>query len=301
MKLLVVGSVAYDDIETRAGCRKRLLGGSATYFALAAAPFASARIVAVVGADFLEEHEELLMSRKACIKGLCREDGLTFAWGGKYSMNFETRETLYTDLNVFAGFRPELPKDYRDSDIVFLGNIQPSLQAEVLSQMKTPRLVAADTMNLWIRESRAELLELIKKVDVLFINDEEAFEISGEYPLRKAAAALLRLGPRRIVLKRGEHGAFLFGAGPDFFVPSYPLSEIIDPTGAGDSFAGAFLGHLAAAKNLEDAELRRAMLSAASVASFTCEGFGVERLAEVTLDEVKLRTTELARLTRVDL
>ncbi len=301
MKLLVVGSVAYDDIETRAGSRKRLLGGSATYFSLAAAPFAAARIVAVVGADFLDEHEALLKDRKACTRGLCREEGLTFAWGGRYSMNFETRETLFTDLNVFAGFKPELPKEYRESDLVFLGNIQPTLQLDVLAQMKKTRLVAADTMNLWIREAREPLLELLRKVDLLFLNDEEAFELSGAYPLKAAAEKLLTMGPKKLVLKRGEHGAFLFGAGPAFYVPSYPLSEIIDPTGAGDSFAGAFMGHLAAAKTLDDATMRRAMLSAASVASFTCEGFGVERLSEIRPDEVEARAADLARLTRVEL
>jgi len=299
VNLLVVGSVAFDNIETRAGEGKRLLGGSATYFSLAAAPFCTSRIVAVVGEDFTPEYEEVLTNRDIDIEGLQRAKGLTFAWGGTYSENFETRETQFTDLNVFADFSPELPASYRDSELVFLGNIQPSLQMDVLRQIDNPGLVAADTMNLWINDNREELLEVIRNIDILFINDEEAFLLTGRYPLLKAASMLLEMGPDRVVIKRGEHGAFLFGAGKNFYVPAFPLDDIVDPTGAGDSFAGAFMGYLAQEEELNDESFRKAMITASAVASYTCEGFGVEKLKRLTPEKVLSRSEEIQDLTSI--
>src|SRR5579862_2483747 len=283
MSLIVVGSVAYDGVETPHGKVDRMLGGAATYISLAASYFTKVGIVAVVGDDFAKEDTDLLAGHGVDLEGLERVPGKTFFWAGKYSPDMNDRETLATDLNVFADFNPKLPASYLDKPYLLMGNIQPALQAGVRSQMKKVRLAGGDTMNFWIADFRDELLKTIKNWDFLLINDGEARMLSGESNLKKAAAKILDMGPGTLVIKRGEYGAILWRRDGHFMVPGYLLEDVFDPTGAGDCFAGGFSGYLAQqgfdleSDHITRGELSRAVIFGSVMGSFCCERFGVER------------------------
>jgi len=298
MSLVVVGSVAYDGVETPHGKVDRMLGGAATYIALAASYFTPVKIVAVVGDDFAQEDVDLLSSRNIDLAGLERVPGKTFFWAGVYSADMNDRTTLRTDLNVFAGFNPKLPESYRSAPYLLLGNIQPALQQSVLAQMNGLKLAGGDTMNYWINDYRGELLETLRGWDFLLINDSEARLLSAEHNLRRAAAKILEMGPHTLVIKRGEHGAVLFRRGAHFMAPGYLLEDVFDPTGAGDSFAGGFIGYLAgngvqaSNANVDFAELRRAVIYGSVMGSFCCESFGVDRFRNITRHEIEARYQE---------
>jgi sugar/nucleoside kinase (ribokinase family) len=295
--VLIVGSMAFDDLELPSGNAKDVIGGAATYAAYAASLFAPVRIVAVVGEDFPRSVLEELAERDVDCAGVEQAKGKTFRWSGRYAANLASRETLDTQLNVFADFRPKLPPSFADSAYVLLGNIQPQLQLDVLAQIKAPRFVAADTMNFWISGERKKLGEVLSKIDTLMINDEELRELAEIHNIRRAAAAVRKLGPKRLIVKRGEHGAMLFDDEGVFFTPAYPLEDEIDPTGAGDSFAGALLGYLAAAGSLDGASLRRGLTLASAVASFCVEGVGPSKLKAVQRADVMIRLEALRTLT----
>jgi sugar/nucleoside kinase (ribokinase family) len=303
MCLVVVGSVAYDGVETPHGKVERMLGGACTYISLAASYFTPAKIVAVVGEDFAAEDVDLLASHGIDLEGLERVPGKTFFWAGVYSQDMNDRTTLRTDLNVFADFRPRLPDSYRSQPYLMLGNIQPALQRSVREQMNGLRFAGGDTMNYWIRDYRAELLETIREWDFLLINDSEARMLSGSPNLRHAAARILDMGPNTLVVKRGEYGAILFRREGHFMVPGYLLEEVFDPTGAGDSFAGGFIGYLAEqgfspSKDGIPAEvLRRAVIYGSVMGSFCCERFGVDRFRTLTRAEIDARFQEFKRAT----
>ncbi len=300
MSLVVVGSVAYDGIQTPYGKVDRILGGAATYIALAASYFAPVNIVAVVGDDFDPEDVELLERHGIGLEGLERAKGKTFFWSGVYSNDLNDRTTLATDLNVFADFRPKLPESYRSCPFLFLGNIQPRLQSEVRRQMRGTRLAGGDTMNYWIRETPTELAEAIREWDVLVINDSEARMLSGEHQLRKAAEKILAMGPSSLIIKRGEYGAVLFRKDGYFITPGFLLETVYDPTGAGDSFAGGFMGFLAGCgADPNDARvLRQAVIYGSVMGSFCCEQFGVRRLAELSWEEIDARYREFRAFTQ---
>ena len=300
MSLLVVGSVALDSVETPFGKRDDALGGSATFFSTAASLFAPVQLVAVVGEDFPAEHVEFLSSRKVDLAGLTKAPGKTFRWKGRYTYELNEAHTLDTQLNVFASFAPELPAAYRKAEYVFLGNIDPVLQSKVLDQVQKPKLVAADTMNFWIRGKKADLIKTLERVDLLFVNDAEARELAGESNIVKAARAIQRMGPKRVAIKRGEYGAMLFDHDHMCAAPALPLSEVFDPTGAGDSFAGGFMGHVTHKGNLEPQTLRQALALGTVVASFTVEQFSLDRLRTVTREEVKHRFNEFKKLIHID-
>jgi len=298
--LVVVGSVAYDGVETPHGKVDRMLGGAATYIALAAAYFTRVKIVAVVGDDFAQEDLDLLASRNIGLQGLERvPGGKTFFWAGKYSPDMNDRTTLRTDLNVFAGFNPKLPESYRSEPYLLLGNIQPALQRSVRAQMPRVKLAGGDTMNYWINDFRGELLETLKEWDFLLINDSEARLLSGCHNLRRAAAKILEMGPRALVIKRGEYGAVLFCRGRHFMAPGYLLEDVFDPTGAGDCFAGGFIGYLAGqgVDAADFAELRRAVIYGSVMGSFCCEQFGVDRFRTLTREEIEARYQEFRTCT----
>jgi sugar/nucleoside kinase (ribokinase family) len=298
MSLLVVGSVAFDAIETPHGKVDRTLGGAGSYFALAACHFTPVRLVAVVGEDFTEKHKSVFRGRPIDLSGLEHAPGKTFFWSGRYSRNMNERTTLVTELNVFAGFRPALPRAYLDSSTVFLGNIDPTLQRSVLKQIpRKPRVIGLDTMNYWIEGTPAELRRTLKHVHILMINDEETRQLTGEHNLLRAAKRIFRMGPRVLVIKRGEHGALLISDKFMFCVPAYPLEEVRDPTGAGDSFAGGFMGYLAKAGRVNPQTLRSAMVYGSVLGSFAVERFGVERLATLTRREIESRARLFSKLT----
>lgn len=300
MSLVVVGSVAYDGIQTPYGKVDRILGGAATYFSLAASFFTPVKVVAVVGDDFDPADAELLGKHNIDLEGLERAPGKTFFWSGVYSDDLNDRTTLTTDLNVFAGFNPKLPESYRACPYLFLGNILPSLQTRVRRQMTQTRLVGGDTMNYWIRETPADLAEAIREWDVLVINDAEARMLSGEYQLRKAAAKILGMGPSNLIIKRGEYGAVLFRPDGYFMTPGFLLDAVFDPTGAGDSFAGGFMGFLAGSgADPSSAEvLRQAVIYGSVLGSFCCEEFGVRRLAALTWKEIDARYRDFRAFTQ---
>lgn len=296
--VLIVGSMAFDDLELPSENAKDVVGGAATYAAYAASLFAPVRIVGVVGRDFPESELVELKRRGVDVTGVERKDGKTFRWAGRYAQNLQSRTTLDTQLNVFADFKPRLPDSYRDSPFVLLGNIQPGLQLEVLEQTRNPRLVAADTMNFWISGERATLLRVLPRVDVLVINDEEARQLAEEHNIKRAARAILAMGPKRLIIKRGEFGAMLFDEGGIFFAPAYPLESEIDPTGAGDTFAGAFVGFLASQPQIDTGTLKRALMTATAVASFCVEGVGTRRTRSLSRNDVAGRLEELRGLVR---
>ncbi|HEX8823013.1 MAG TPA: PfkB family carbohydrate kinase [Archangium sp.] len=301
MSLLVVGSVALDSVETPFGLKEDILGGSATYFSTSASFFAPVKVVAVVGEDFPQAHLDFLRGRGVDIEGVTREKGRTFRWKGRYGWQLNEAETLDTQLNVFQTFSPKLPESYRDSQFVFLGNIHPELQAQVVDQVKGPKLVAADTMNFWINGSRPALLKTLQRVNLLFVNDAEARQLSGEHNIVRAARAILGMGPQRVVIKRGEYGALLFEQDHVFACPALPLADVFDPTGAGDTFAGGFMGTLAQHNGKLDSQvLRRAMVMGSVMASFTVEKFSLERLREVDRKLIHGRFADFKRLTHFE-
>jgi len=298
MSLLVVGSVAFDAIETPHGKVDRTLGGAASYFALAASHFAPVRMVAVVGDDFTEKEKAIFHGRKIDLSGLEYAQGKTFFWAGRYSLDMNQRTTLATELNVFGTFRPTLPDAFLDSQFVFLGNIDPTLQRSVLKQIRRqPKVVGLDTMNYWIDGTPAELRETLKHVQVLTINDDETRQLTGEHNLLRAARHVFKMGPKTLIIKRGEHGALMVHDSFIFSVPAFPLEEVHDPTGAGDTFAGGFMGYLAGMGRINEQTLRSAMVYGSVLASFTVERFGVERLAGVTRREIRDRARRFAKLT----
>lgn len=302
MSLLVVGSVAFDALQTPYGSTDRTLGGAATYFSLGASLFAPVRLVAVVGDDFSAREEVVFAGRKIDLRGLERASGKSFFWSGQYSDDLRTRKTLTTELNVFAAFQPKLPEAYRDSEFVFLGNIDPMLQRNVLSQMRRkPRLVALDTMNYWISGTPEELAKTLRLIDALLINDEEAVQLAGEHNLLRAVHRIFSMGPKAVVVKRGEYGAMLFHRDAILAVPAYPLEQVFDPTGAGDSFAGGFMGYIAKAKKADHSSLRRAMVYGSVLGSFAVEKLGIERLRSLTKREVEARARALVRMTNIHL
>ncbi|MGH9467270.1 MAG: PfkB family carbohydrate kinase [Terriglobales bacterium] len=299
--LLVVGTVAFDDITTPDGRAPRVLGGSGTYCALAASYFTHVRLVGVVGEDFTAAEEAVLTRHGVDTAGLEHAPGKSFFWAGEYEANPNLRHTLRTELNVLEKFEPKLPPSYLDSSSLFLGNIAPALQCQVRDQMG-PRvhLVGGDTMNFWISGQPAEVQRLLTRLHLLIINDSEAQLLTGEHNLFRAARAILDQGPAAVVIKRGEHGATLYSHSQYFGVPSYPLKDVRDPTGAGDAFAGGMLGYLTRQQQVDDLTLRRAVVYGSVMGSFTCEAFGVERLAALTPQEVEGRYQEFVALTRFD-
>ncbi|HTS75739.1 MAG TPA: PfkB family carbohydrate kinase [Bryobacteraceae bacterium] len=303
MSLVVVGSVAYDGVETPHGKVDRMLGGAATYISLAASFFTRPKLVGIVGEDFADEDTQLLLDRGIDLEGLERVSGKTFFWAGRYSEDMNDRETLQTDLNVFAGFDPKIPPGYQSARYLLLGNIQPALQRSVRAQMNGLRLAGGDTMNFWIRDFRSELLETIAQWDFLLINDSEARMLSGEFNLRKAAGAILDMGPHTLVIKRGEYGAMLFRRDSFFIVPGYLLEDVFDPTGAGDCFAGGFIGYLAEqgfdleAGHISRGDLSRAVIYGSVMGSFCCERFGVERFRTLARAEIDARFEEFRKFT----
>ena len=298
--VLIVGSMAFDDLQLPSTTATDVIGGAATYASLATSLFAPARIVAIVGSDFPESTLEDLRRRDINTDGVWRADGKTFRWSGRYSHNLSSRQTLDTQLNVFADFRPVLPDAYRDSQFVLLANIHPALQLEVLDQVSAPRYVAADTMNFWIEKERPTLERVLSRIDTLVINDEELRQLAGEHNLKKAARTTRSLGPKRLIVKRGEYGAMLFDDRGLFFAPAYPLDEEIDPTGAGDTFAGALLGTLASQGDIGPHALRRALLTASSVASFCVEDVGTRRLQNLSAGDATARLDSLQSLVKLD-
>ena len=298
--VLTVGSVAFDSIKTPFGEASRVVGGAATYFSLAASFFTDVRLVAVVGDDFGPEQIGVFDGRRVDLAGLQRVSGETFRWRGEYSFDLNTRETLYTHLNVFEDFRPRIPEAFRDSPFVFLANIHPALQLEVLEQVADPGFVALDTMNYWIEGTPKELRQVLARVHVLVINDEEARELSGEPNLVKAARVIRELGPQRVVIKRGEYGVLMTHGDGFFAVPGLPLEEVLDPTGAGDTFAGGFVGYIAASSQVTDAVVTQAIIAGSTMASFAVEDFGVDRLLRLRDPEVRTRFAEFKRLTHFD-
>jgi sugar/nucleoside kinase (ribokinase family) len=303
MSLVVVGSVAYDAIETPHGKRERTLGGACTYIALSASYFTKAMIVGVVGDDFAKEDRDFLSQRRIDLEGLEQVPGKTFFWSGVYSADMNDRKTLQTDLNVFAAFQPKLPPSYPSQPYLFLGNIQPALQKDVQQRMPEVRFVGGDTMNYWISDYRNELLDTIRNWDFLLINDSEARMLSGEANLRRAAQKILDFGPNTLIIKRGEYGAMLFRKDGLFMVPGYLLEDVFDPTGAGDCFAGGFVGYLAERQfdlrngHFDVHELHRAVIYGSVMGSFCCEEFGVDRFRTLTRKEIDQRFDEFRRFT----
>jgi sugar/nucleoside kinase (ribokinase family) len=300
MSLLVVGSVAFDSVKTPFGEVDEVLGGSATYLSTAASYFTEVAIVAVVGSDFPDKHLEFLKSRRIDIEGIEKREGKTFRWKGEYGYELNEARTLDTQLNVFQSFRPKLPESYKERKVVFLANIDPDLQREVLSQVRNPALIACDTMNFWIEGKREALLETLKPVDVLLINDGEARELSGEPNLVRAANRILSLGPKTLIIKRGEYGALMFSGSRIFSAPAYPLETVFDPTGAGDSFAGGFMGYLANTMNFSEPNIRRAIIFGSVMASFNVESFSLDRIKMLDYTEVENRYREFRRLTHFE-
>ncbi|MFB3069320.1 MAG: PfkB family carbohydrate kinase [Gemmatimonadales bacterium] len=300
MELLVVGSIALDSVETPFGSTTDALGGSATFFGYAATFFHPVLAVGVIGDDFPNEELERMAERGIDIAGVERATGQSFRWKGKYSFDLQNRETVDTQLGVFADFDPKLPDMYREAKLVFLGNIDPQLQLSVLDQVRQPDLVACDTMNFWIEGQPDTLMQLLKRIDVLMVNDAEARQLSGDWNIYRAARWILDRGPRMVVIKQGAHGAVLIDDTGIFYVPAFPLEEIYDPTGAGDAFAGGFMGHLARSGDLSPANLRRAMVFGATTGSFAVERFSVQRFREVGVGEITARARSFIDLVHFD-
>jgi sugar/nucleoside kinase (ribokinase family) len=305
MSLLVVGTVAFDAIETPFGKTDKIIGGAATYISLAASYFTKEKInlVSVVGGDFPQSALDMLRNHHVQLEGLqILKDKKTFFWSGKYHNDMNTRDTLATELNVLGEFDPIIPASYQDCDFLMLGNLMPALQRKVINQLKNrPRLIVLDTMNFWMDTSMDDLKETLKIVDVLTINDSESRQLSGEYSLVKAAQKILKMGPKYLIIKKGEHGALLFNKEQVFFAPALPLEDVFDPTGAGDSFAGGFIGYLAASKDISFENMKRAIIFGSAMASFTVEKFGVEKLVGLTQNQVDERVQEFIDLVQFDI
>ena len=299
MSLLVVGSMAFDSIKSPFGEVERVVGGSATYFSLAASYLTPVRLVSVVGRDFPKETLDMLSARGIDLQGLKIAEGVTFHWKGYYEYDLNVAHTVKTDLNVFENFAPVLPASYRESRYVFLGNIDPKLQLDILAQVREPKIVALDTMNFWIGKSPQLLREVIRSVDIVVVNEAEIRELTGEFNLVKAARKLMRMGPGRVVIKRGEYGVLYLSDGEIFAAPAYPLETIFDPTGAGDSFAGGFMGYLASRDGaaLTEMDYRLATIYGSAIASFTVEAFSTERLQGLSREEIDSRLAAFRDLT----
>jgi sugar/nucleoside kinase (ribokinase family) len=300
MSVLVVGSVALDSVETPFGKADDVLGGSATFFSASASHLTPVQLVGVVGSDYPVDKLEPLGARGVDLSGLERVDGESFRWRGRYRHDLNSAETLETRLGVFSGFRPKIPEQFRRAPFVFLANIDPRLQLEVLKQVERPKLVACDTMNFWIESRRSDLLELLKHVDLITLNDAEARQLTEQANLVKAARWILARGPRHVIIKKGEHGAFMFTQESVFFAPAYPLEDVFDPTGAGDSFAGGFIGYLARSGDLGEASLRRAVVYGSAMGSFAVERFSIGRLLELTPADIERRVRDFHRLVTFD-
>jgi sugar/nucleoside kinase (ribokinase family) len=300
MSLLVVGSVAFDSVKTPFGQAEDAVGGSAFYFSLAAGFFNDVRMVAVVGDDFPEEKIQLLKSRNVDTEGLRRVAGKTFRWKGEYTYELNEAHTLDTQLNVFESFSPELPETYRDARYVFLGNIDPELQAAVLRQVRQPEFVGLDTMNFWIEGKRDALMEVLKDVDMLTINDGEARQLTEEVNLVKAARKIHSYGPKILIIKQGEYGVLMFNGNSVFSAPAFPLEEVFDPTGAGDSFAGGMMGYLSNIRNVNDETLRRAIVFGSVMASYNVEDFSIKRLSEINYRDIEKRFKMFKSLTHFE-
>ncbi|MEM8906633.1 MAG: PfkB family carbohydrate kinase [Bacteroidota bacterium] len=304
MSLVTVGTVAFDTIETPFGKAERVVGGAATYISLAASYFTKdINLVSVVGDDFPEEELTYMHKRGIDLAGLQIKEGeKSFFWAGRYHDNMNSRDTLTTELNVLADFKPKLPDSYKTAKYVMLGNLTPEIQMKVIRQMrKTPKLIVLDTMNFWMDVAMPSLKKVIKKIDVLTINDEEARQLSGEYALVKAAEKILKMGPRFLVIKKGEHGALLFAPNKMFFAPALPLAQVFDPTGAGDTFAGGFIGYLAKTNSLTFENMKRAVIYGSAMASFCVEEFSIARLKGLRAAEINKRVKEFAKLTNFSL
>ena len=307
MSIVVVGSIAFDSIASPSGCRENILAGAATYFSLAASYFTQVRVVGVVGDDFTAEHEAVFTRRRIDTRGIVHAKGKTFRWGGQYSDNLNEAKTTFTELNVFENFQPHIPREYQDSQFLFLANIQPSLQAAVRLEMGGVQLTGGDTMNYWIKDYRAELLETLKLVNILLINDTETKMLAGDHSLPRAAKKVLAMGPKALVVKHGEYGATIFfregafgiGSHP-FRAPALPLEEVKDPTGAGDSFAGGFMGYLASQEEISREVLKRALFYGGVMGSFVVEQFGPERLKTLTRQEIDGRFQVFRELTHLE-
>ncbi|APF17221.1 PfkB domain protein [Caldithrix abyssi DSM 13497] len=297
MSLLVVGSIAYDTIETPTARVEDSLGGSALYFSAAASLFTPVNVVGVVGSDFDASKISFLKKRGVNFDGLYMESGKTFRWGGRYFDDMNKRETLFTYLNVFERFQPVIPEHYQKAEFVFLANIDPELQLEVLKQIENPKLIVLDTMNFWISGKRKKLEEVLAYTDIIVLNDEEVREITGENGLIKAARAIPQMGPKSVIVKKGEHGAMLYHEEEFFFVPAFPLENVVDPTGAGDSFAGGFMGFLAKAQTLDLPTLKKAIVYGSTIASFNVEDFSFKRLEKIKMKEIKERVKLFKKMT----
>lgn len=303
-KLLIVGTVAFDAIETPFGKTDKILGGAGTYIGLSASHFElKSGLISVVGGDFPEEYLQMLRDKNIDTTGVeTIKNGKTFFWSGKYDYNLNTRETLVTDLNVLADFNPVVPKEFMDCEFLMLGNLHPAVQMSVINQIpKRPKLVVLDTMNFWMDNTMDELLKVIAKIDVITINDEEARQLSGEYSLVKAAQKIHEMGPEYVVIKKGENGALLFNDGEIFFAPALPLEEIFDPTGAGDTFAGGFIGYLASTHDVSFENMKRAVIYGSNFASFCVERFGTERMLNLDQEEIQSRLKQFKQLTQFEI
>jgi sugar/nucleoside kinase (ribokinase family) len=300
MSLLVVGSMAFDSVKTPYGEREDAIGGSATYFSVSASYFTQVRLVAIVGSDFPQGELDFLADRNVDLAGLERSEGKTFRWKGEYGYDLNTAHTLDTQLNVFQDFRPQVPAAFSESEFVFLANIDPELQASVVEQVKSPRLVACDTMNFWIEGKRDELIETFGMVDMVVINEGEVRELSGESNVLKGSRKILEMGPKTLVVKQGEYGALLFQKDSVFSAPGLPLEEIYDPTGAGDTFAGGFMGYISSKGDMSPAALRRAVIFGSVMASFNVESFSYDRLRTLTQSEIEGRYHQFSDLAHFD-
>jgi len=297
MTVLVVGSVALDSVETPFGKADHVLGGSGTFFSASASHLAPVQLVGVIGNDYpIEDLKEAFAKRPIDLSGLEQQDGASFRWRGRYRHDLNMAETLETHLGVFSNFRPKIPDQFRSAPFVFLGNIDPRLQLDVLTQVSKPKLVACDTMNFWIESRRPDLMRLLEQVDLITLNDAEARQLTEEFNLVKAARWIMARGPKYVVIKKGEHGAFMFTQDSIFFAPAYPLESVFDPTGAGDSFAGGFIGYLARTGDLSDANLRRAVVYGSAMGSFVVEKFSLQRLLEITPQDIQRRVADFHRL-----
>ena len=303
-KLLIVGTVAFDAIETPFGKTDKILGGAATYIGLSASHFGvKSGIVSVVGGDFPQEYLQMLNKKNIDTSGIeIIKDGKTFFWSGKYHNDLNFRDTLITELNVLADFNPVVPNSFKDCDFLMLGNLHPAVQMSVINQIpKRPKLVVLDTMNFWMNNTLDELMDVIKKIDVITINDEEARQLSGEYSLVKAAQVIQKMGPKYVIIKKGEHGALLFNKGKVFFAPALPLEEVFDPTGAGDTFAGGFIGYLASTHDIAFENMKRAVIYGSNLASFSVEKFGTERMENLSHEEIQNRLKQFKELTQFEI
>ncbi|WP_143309638.1 PfkB family carbohydrate kinase [Chitinophaga vietnamensis] len=304
MSLTVVGTMAFDEIETPFGKSGKIIGGSATFIAWAASNFVKPiNQVSVIGADFPQAELDALTAKGVVLEGVqIKKDQKSFYWSGKYHMDMNTRDSLVTDLNVLADFQPVIPDSYQGSEFLILGNLTPQVQMSVLDQLKTrPKLIVMDTMNFWMEVALEDLLKVLKRVDVLMVNDSEARQLSGEYSLVKAARKIMTMGPRYLIIKKGEHGALLFHENHVFFAPAMPLDDVYDPTGAGDTFAGGFIGHLAKTKDLSFENMKTAIIVGSAMASFCVEKFGTTRLREITPEEITARLEQFVQLVNFDI